>query len=323
MKKPNLFNFATSELSQDAFICWLLSWAKPECKDLDQMLHGCSIELLRALFEKCVVPFPDTIEKVQINKQDSRIDVFCEINKTYFLVIEDKTNTSQHSGQLERYFKEVAGRERVRQENILLIYFKTGDQSDYDEVQSAGYALFLRKDLLSILNKYEDIESDIFQDYRASLNELEAAVQSFRTLPLNQWHWHSWIGFYLEMQKYFPEGKWGFVPNRSGGFLGFWFSGNTNAYLQMEQEKFCFKITVGGRSQQVAERWQWHEAILAEGTEAGFKLKKPDKFGRGTCMTVCVLDEEYRKTKSGVLDLEATVAFVSRISDMLRAVKLS
>jgi len=26
---PNLFRFATSELSQDAFICWLASWADP------------------------------------------------------------------------------------------------------------------------------------------------------------------------------------------------------------------------------------------------------------------------------------------------------
>lgn len=26
MTKPNIFNFATSELSQDAFICWIISW---------------------------------------------------------------------------------------------------------------------------------------------------------------------------------------------------------------------------------------------------------------------------------------------------------
>ena len=30
MTTPNLFKFATSELSQDAFICWLLSWAKKD-----------------------------------------------------------------------------------------------------------------------------------------------------------------------------------------------------------------------------------------------------------------------------------------------------
>jgi hypothetical protein len=27
MNTPSLFRFATNELSQDAFICWLASWA--------------------------------------------------------------------------------------------------------------------------------------------------------------------------------------------------------------------------------------------------------------------------------------------------------
>nr|WP_260390277.1 hypothetical protein [Ornithobacterium rhinotracheale] len=38
-EKPNLFQYATSELSQDAFLCWLIAWAdarekwKQEAKD--------------------------------------------------------------------------------------------------------------------------------------------------------------------------------------------------------------------------------------------------------------------------------------------------
>ena len=27
MALPNLFHYATSELSQDAFLCWMLAWA--------------------------------------------------------------------------------------------------------------------------------------------------------------------------------------------------------------------------------------------------------------------------------------------------------
>ena len=30
--KPNIFKFGTSESTQDAFICWLLEWAKPDLK---------------------------------------------------------------------------------------------------------------------------------------------------------------------------------------------------------------------------------------------------------------------------------------------------
>ena len=39
MAAPNLFAFATSELSQDAFICWLASWADPSCRSLDAPMH--------------------------------------------------------------------------------------------------------------------------------------------------------------------------------------------------------------------------------------------------------------------------------------------
>ena len=42
---PNLFSFATSELSQDAFICWLLSWAKSEYAIAGKELHTCALSL--------------------------------------------------------------------------------------------------------------------------------------------------------------------------------------------------------------------------------------------------------------------------------------
>ena len=52
MKKPNLFDYATSELSQDAFICWLLKWSNPEYIEVSKELHLCGIEILKAFFNK-------------------------------------------------------------------------------------------------------------------------------------------------------------------------------------------------------------------------------------------------------------------------------
>ena len=31
--KPNLFKYAVSELTQDAFLCWLLEWADEKYKN--------------------------------------------------------------------------------------------------------------------------------------------------------------------------------------------------------------------------------------------------------------------------------------------------
>ena len=38
---PRLFDYATSELSQDAILIWLLSWADPKHKDANEYLHEC------------------------------------------------------------------------------------------------------------------------------------------------------------------------------------------------------------------------------------------------------------------------------------------
>jgi hypothetical protein len=37
--EPNLFNYATSELSQDAFICWLIAWADSSQIENDKNLY--------------------------------------------------------------------------------------------------------------------------------------------------------------------------------------------------------------------------------------------------------------------------------------------
>ena len=36
MERNNIFNFATSELSQDAFICWLCNWVNFDDNDLSE-----------------------------------------------------------------------------------------------------------------------------------------------------------------------------------------------------------------------------------------------------------------------------------------------
>lgn len=43
----NLFNYATSELSQDAFICWLLSFAHEDAVCDDPALRNCAVELIQ------------------------------------------------------------------------------------------------------------------------------------------------------------------------------------------------------------------------------------------------------------------------------------
>ena len=103
IKRPNLFSYATSELSQDAFICWLLAWASPEYSNTDRELHRCALNCIHAFYKKHNKPIPSAIEKVEIFKQNNNIDVLCIVNDKHAILIEDKTNTENHSNQLRRY----------------------------------------------------------------------------------------------------------------------------------------------------------------------------------------------------------------------------
>ena len=58
IEKPNLFSFATTELSQDAFIAWLLAWADTQYASADPQLHACARELITAFFTKHSKPVP-------------------------------------------------------------------------------------------------------------------------------------------------------------------------------------------------------------------------------------------------------------------------
>jgi hypothetical protein len=324
MQLPNLFGFATSELSQDAFICWLASWANPALKDQGEALHATATAFLNRLLE--VGKGPEVLEyrSIQVRRQWNNIDVLLVVNNNTAIIIEDKTDTKDHSGQLERYKKAVAG--EFPAGGIAAVYLKTGDQGNYRGVEQAGYGRFLRRDFLDILDRGEQagVKNDIFADFLRHLRGIEAAVQSFSTAPLGEWNndWSRWKGFFLVLQERLGEGDWKYVANPSGGFMGFWWHWQGDKYLQLENEKLCFKVTVPDEAQQTAKWWEWHKALMAENGVGGVKIKKPVR-REGKWMTVAVLDGDYRLPDSaGRLNLDRTVEALKKAEALMDAALL-
>lgn len=68
MAIPNIFDHATSELSQDAFLCWLISWADPEHKAADPELHEVARDFVRKLFQKAEVEAPADTGSVKLQR---------------------------------------------------------------------------------------------------------------------------------------------------------------------------------------------------------------------------------------------------------------
>lgn len=271
--KPNIFSYATKELSQDAVICWLIEWSSFDGQGHEK-LRECGQQFVKALFAKHDKKVPENCGKPEIWRQDNNIDVLAKIGE-YVLLIEDKTDTGEHSGQLERYYKLVKNSETqagdVDEANILPIYLKTGNQPLFDRLRIENltphsYKVFDRCDLLEVVEPYQGTHP-ILDDFRDHLKSLEDDTQSYKKWGKESYR--SWEGFFRELENHLvvfdrdnckvgfgnespsikdslindPFGSWwGWVNNPTGGFYCFsWYSKTVKScghdvelYLQLE-----------------------------------------------------------------------------------------
>lgn len=317
--QPNLFYFATSELSQDAFLCWLLSWAAAHNRDANPHLNDLAKSFMTLIYSRAGQEVPTVFSKVKVEKQVKGIDILCIVNNDVAILIEDKVGTEQHSQQLQRYKDHLLKELKFDLEKIIPLYIQTREQSDYREVEEHGYHVIRRSDLLELFEGEVGIiactKSEILRNFSDYLRAIENDIQSYAVLPISKWtrnSWNSWIGFYSEIQKHLQCGHWGYVANPAGGFFGYWWHSieveGCEVYVQLEMEKFCFKICVDNHEQRAELRHFWHEKIKAAGLKHGLRLMRPKRFGSGNYMTVAILEQEYRITNSdGLINLVETL----------------
>lgn len=187
LETPNLFTFATSELSQDAFLCWLLSWSKHSYRSINRSLHEAAFNFVTKIFNMHRLPV-QTVESIEIIRQFESLDILAIINNTYAILIEDKTFTKDHSNQLVRYRESVS--EKYPMLIQLPIYYKISDQSHYKSLDIAGYLPFKRKMMIDILKKgiENGVSNVIFTDYYQHLKHLNDKISSYKNTPVEKWH---------------------------------------------------------------------------------------------------------------------------------------
>ena len=285
--KPNLFALATKELSQDAFITWLLQWADADCHEHNPALNAVAVAFVKRLIMLQSSP-PSQVTRVVAERQWRNIDVCAEVNDSHLIVIEDKVGSGQHSDQLARYRK--IGEDWCQENGceLVCVYIKTRSDSSANlaDVTAQGFAVFSRPELLELLNVHE-VTSDIYNDFRDRLRELEDNESQFTGKAIGTWSWDDWTGFYKLVERVRPIHKWEPVNNPNGGFLALilnWLNrGDYGLYMQIEQGKLCFKVG-DVYEDQSAVRSEFHSFLMnAGGAEIG--LGRPH-FGTGAYMTV-------------------------------------
>ena len=140
--RPNIFKYATKELSQDAMICWFLACLESE----DEFYKAIGVKFVEFILDKESLKADDIVLYNKPEKQYHKMDVYavlCVENKAIPIIFEDKTDTYLHSNQMKKYcdtvngwknekylgdinIKERNGLEKLEWGKTRYIYFKTG-----------------------------------------------------------------------------------------------------------------------------------------------------------------------------------------------------
>ncbi len=316
--KPNLFQLSPRELSQDGFITWLLTWSDSSNKQYDEQLHMAGKEFLKLLLDK----HDDyQIKTVSVKRQWKKIDIIVTINDEYFLVIEDKVNSSQHSRQLERYKIESENHCSKHKLKPKYVYVITGNESNenLNKVKRNGFQVISRKQILDVLNKNR-CDNDIYNEFRIRLQDIEERTNSFDTLEKITSDWRSAEGFFMHLEKKVEGANWRYIHNPRGGFMGFWYCGGepqTKVYIQIqnviktetqESAKGVMEVVVkiSGLEGTTNDLHNIFVKLKPLAEKNGISVRKPAKFQMGKCSTLAVVDPSL-DSRVGSFDLDGFV----------------
>lgn len=325
----NLFRFATKELSQDAFLLWLVSNADKRQNIADKSLQKVAHKFVRAL----IGPYDKEIEFVEVERQWNHIDVSFSVNDDFFVIIEDKAGASLHDNQLKRYRVEASERARSEGRKLKCVYYNSknpvASEVKLVEDEKSGYDYLKRKDLLGVLDEYVG-DNAILTDYREWLREIEDLSESYKTLPVSEWSCLAWQGFFEWLREKKGDREdidWNYSPNQAGGLWWCkWHGGyidDLDFYLQFEyhigkgMSRLCFKAYCE------SDKMPKIAPALKAGIELrGFsEIEPPDRFNPNgcSCTVMCVPIESL--AENGRINLSSICSKLKRYENVVDEVR--
>ena len=352
MTTPNIFTYATSELSQDATFAYILSWADPTYNESHPHLHELGTELLSSLLCTQAVTLPQ-IETLHIETQVGRIDILVRINtdkadkngNRIILLIEDKVSTTEHSNQIECYKKFIEEIYSGSYDDLVAVYLKTGNESRTSFPSEATCGRFLRPDILNVLNKFRDTGNVIVDDFRTHLQKWEDDTDRWQSLCYRKWRWTQREGFYTALESQWSKNcgwdcGWEYIANPAGGFLACWLGHGdlwirtqgrfANLYMQIhDATRLTVRLGRGNALDKVRGPFMWtvFDALNQVNTETSndLQIEKAGRFRGGGAAAVADITFGDRNTwlavdEKGIVNMDASIEHLHLVAELLRKV---
>ena len=288
----NLFDFATKELSQDAFLRWLFeNYEDPEVGPIviDFINYfSAGQEGGRKQFSlKCGdITYLKTF--AQVDNIDVSIDFRTkqdECLKT--IVIEDKTDSHEHK-QLELYNKAI---ERWKyneggtpEQCVYKVFYKTSkiSEDEMKRVKDAKWTAFGINEINTFFQGYKGkVKSDVLNDYIEHIEKISNAYDSVSNEPLSDWGSVNWETFFNEFIKNnYPGLETNFSSYRGiYDDMRIYVELNRNTYLKY----IAFQILIRGKL-----RPYIHPGFRVNGKEKW----SPEHFENSGAFDICKQEQE-------------------------------
>ncbi len=343
--KRGLFAWATSELSQDAFFCWLLERL---CGQTMTQEYRVASALLTALAGD--EAFGQG--RITLYRQWANIDILVCVNEEgakedrRFLIIEDKVG-AELDNDLNRYRAAVCAGYDVAPEQVRCAVIKTEDDGELPGIlgnmkEEERPRVLFREELLKILDV--GVTAGPLADYVEHLTAINEDYHTWERVPYKDWcegqavTWRAWKGFYSALLATGESGfdSWFYVNNPSSSFNAFYSDAYHSVlekdgvwiYLQLDsvRRELHLKACVNKEEKQreVLHRLLDAIATLRQKEElpetlAGFA--RPRRVRPGKTMTVQAMPATgangWLVLKDGFVDLHATA---HRLYDILDAI---
>ena len=171
----NIFDFATKELSQDAFICWLFYNYNSKDSQLKEIAYKFINYLTDFSFTVGDIEKMDK-PKQQVHDMDIVIDFWAK-GLHYIVVIEDKTTSSAHDSQLMKYSRRINTWDNDKLRTIR-VFYKTDyltpkDEEELDEVDKLGkWKRININDIYQFFAGLDNVKSEILNSYIEHIKEI-------------------------------------------------------------------------------------------------------------------------------------------------------
>ena len=335
---PNLYEFATKELAQDATIAYLLAWADPAYRESHPRLHTLGTELLRSLLQTQEVDLPQ-IKTLCIGTQVYRIDIVVLINAGehgILLIIEDKVSAQEGPNQIEGYIETAKEKYSGQYDRLVAVYLKTGNESKANLPDEGKCGRFMRRDLLKILNGFQDTRNVIVDDFRTHLQGWEDETNRWESASYDEWRCteRSREGFYAEIERRWDDDcDWGYVHTGDfwGCCLGTKYIGtedrHADLYMQIHDAmRLTVRLGSGNAFDRVRSPFMYQVLdALNEETFDDIRIEKAGKFNGGGSAAVAnvTFDEQgpwFAVDPNGVVNMDATIERLRRLEKLLQKV---